>query len=327
MKARVVSARADLEAAQASIPQAEANAKSKAAELRFREKQLKRMKDLLALNSIDERLVDEKTEQRDAAWEAEISAREGVNSARARVAATAAKVQQADADVAEAEAEVKVAQAELEKAEAIVKFTTIVAPFDGVVTQRNFFVGDFVRAATEGTHLPLLTVQRTDRMRVVVQIPDRDVPFADPGDPAVIEIDALPGEKFSAKVSRVSQSEDASTRLMHVEIDLPNTTGKIRNGMYGRVTIILDKSSLLAVPCACLAGKPQEGKGNVYVVRDGHACQTQVRLSGDNGLQVGILCGVKADDEVIVHPASGISDGTPVFIDSSTAHEGATPGH
>lgn len=316
MKARVSSAKADLEAAQASVPQAEATAKSKAAELRFREKQLKRMTDLLALKSVDERLVDEKMEQRDAAWEAEISARESVNSARARVAASAAKIQQAEADVAEAEAEVKVAQADLEKEETIVKFATIVAPFDGVVTQRNFFVGDFVRAASEGTHLPLLTVQRTDRMRVVVQIPDRDVAYADPGDPATLEIDALPGQKLTAKISRVSQSEDPSTRLMHVEIDLPNPTGRIRNGMYGRVTILLDKMEGLVIPCSCLVGKPQEGKGNVFVVRDGHASLTPVRISGDNGLHVGVLSGLKADEAVIAHPSADISDGVAVAVDA-----------
>lgn len=327
MKARVVSAKAELEAAQASVPQAEANAKSKAAELRFRTKQLTRMKDLLALKSIDERLVDESTERRDAAWEAEISAREGVNSAKARVASSAAKVQQCEADVAEAEAEVKVAQAELEKAQVLVQFATIVAPFDGVVTQRNFFVGDFVRSASEGTHLPLLTVQRTDLMRVVVQIPDRDVPYADPGDPAVVEIDALPGEKLSAKLARVSQSEDTATRLMHVEIDLPNPSGRIRNGMYGRVTILLDKSDLLAIPCACLVGTPQDGRGNVYVVRNGKAHLTPVRISVDNGLQVGILSGVTASDEVIVHPANAITDGTPITAESSAPEGRAASSH
>src|SRR5262249_25067335 len=64
MKARVASAQAELEAVRAAVVQAEATVRSKAAELRFREQQLRRMKDLFALKSIDERLVDEKTEQR-----------------------------------------------------------------------------------------------------------------------------------------------------------------------------------------------------------------------------------------------------------------------
>lgn len=321
MNARVVSAKADLEASRAAVPQAEATAKSKAATMRFRDKQFKRMQDLYASKSIDERLVDESMEQRDAALEAKIAAEEGVTSAKERVNAAVAKVEQTRADVVEAEAEVKVTQAELEKAQVLVRFATILAPFDGVVTQRSLFPGDYVKAADEGaTHTPLLTVQRTDLMRVVVQIPDRDVPYCDPGDPATVELDALPGQKIPAvKVSRVSMSEDAETRLMHVEVDVPNPTGKIRNGMYGRVTILLEKSDLLSVPSSCLVGKVQDGKGNVYVVRAGHARLTPVRIGADNGLKVGIVSGLTTEDELIVHPGGGLADGAPVVAHSHEA--------
>ena len=330
MKAWVTYAKAELEAARASVPQAEANAKSKAAELRFREKQLKRMKDLLALNSVDERLVDEKTEQRDAALEAEISAREGVNSARARVAAVAAKVQQAEADVVEADAEVKVAQAEAEAAQELVKFATIVAPFDGVVTQRACFPGDYIRSAASGANTPLFTVQRTDRMRVVVHVPDRDGPFVDPGDTALVEIDALPGEKLTSKVARVAQSQDAATRLMHVEIDLPNPTGKLRNGMYGRVSILLDRTNLLTVPSSCLGGKVQDGKGRVCVVRDGRTILRPVVLGANDGALIGILSGLQGRDAVVVNPGADVVDGTPVIaaLSKQPAAAGAAPaGH
>jgi HlyD family secretion protein len=316
MEAHITSAEADLEAAKAAVPQAEALAKSKAAALRFREQQLHRMRDLFALKSIDERLVDETTEQRDAAREAEIAAREGVNSARAHLAAAAAKVIQAKADATEARAEVRVAQAELEKAQVMVKFATILAPFDGVITERNFFVHDYVRAAAEsGTHLPLFTVQRTDLFRVVVQIPDRDVPYADVGDPATVEIDALPGQKFPAQLSRLAQSEDPQTRLMHVEIDVPNSTGRLRHGMYGRVTILLDHSEMLSLPSSCLVSKT-EGKGNVFVVHDGVARLTAVEFGSDNGLLVGILKGLKEGDEVIAHPSAGIGEGSPVIVEN-----------
>ena len=319
MKARVTSAKAELVAAQAAVPEAEANAKSKAATLRFREKQLKRFKELAANGSIDERLVDEETERRDAAVEAYIAATEAVNSAKARVASTAAKIEAAEADTAEAEAEVKVAQAELDKARVFVQFATISAPFDGIVTQRNFFPNDYVRAAGEGgTSKPLLTVQRTDLMRVVVQVPDRDVPYCKVGNPATVEIDALPGEKFPAKVSRTAQSEDAETRLMRVEIDVPNPTGKITNGMYGRVTIFLEKSNLLSIPSSCLVGRMQDGKGSVYVVRDGHLHLTVVQIGSDNGLTVGIASGLKPDDAVVVHTSGGMADGTPVVVSGVT---------
>src|SRR5262249_11345609 len=158
--------------------------KSKSAELRYQQLRLQRTRELAASRSIEDKLVDEYTSHRDSVREAEIAAQEAVTSARANVAAMAARIQAADADVQEDEAEVKVAKADLEKAHVLVKFASITAPFDGVVTQRNYFPGDYIKAASEGAHLPLLCVQRTDRMRVVVQIPDRDVPYCDPGDEA-----------------------------------------------------------------------------------------------------------------------------------------------
>jgi RND family efflux transporter MFP subunit len=314
MKARAVSARAEEDAARAAIPRAEALLKSKSAELRYQQQRLQRIRELAASRSVEDKLVDEYTSHRDAVREAEIAAQESVTSAKANLAAMVAKVQAADADIQEAEAEVKVAQAELEKAQVMVKFATIVAPFKGVITHRSFFPGDYVRAATEGgVHAPLLKIERTDRMRVVVQVPDRDVPYTDPGDPAVVELDALPGEKLPiAKVSRIARSEDPQTRLMHVEIDMPNPTGRICQGMYGRVKIILQKSDLLSVPSSCLIERSETGKAYVYVVRDGAARRLPVRISEDNGLKVGIVSGLKATDDVVLRPGSGLTDGAAV---------------
>lgn len=315
MRARAVSARADWDAARAAVPRAEAMLKSKSAELRYRQLQLQRMRDLAASKSIEDKLVDETTSHRDAVREGEAAAQEAVTSAKANVAAMAARIQAADADIDEALAEVKVAQAELEKTQVQVRFATVLAPFDGVVTQRNFFPNDFVRGANEGgDHLPLLTVQRTDRMRVVVQVPDRDVPYCDPGDPAEIEIDALPGKKLIARISRISQSEDPSTRLMHVEIDLPNPTGKISNGMYGKATILLNKSNFLALPASCLVEKPRDGKGKVLVVRDGRVKVVPVTIGVENSRQIGVQGPLTAQDQVILNPESKLVDGSPVQV-------------
>lgn len=313
-EARLVSVRADLEAAKATVTQTEASERTRAAELRYRERQLKRMQDLYSLKSIDERLVDEKTEQRDAALEAEQAAKASVVTARSQVAAGQAKIVQTEADIVEAKAEVKVARAELEKAQVLVRFATITSPIDGVITARSVFPGHYIRAAHQGGAAPLLVVQRTDRMRVVVQVPDRDVPFTDPGDPAIVEIDALPGQKFPAVVSRLAESEDPETRLMRVEIDVANPNRRIRNGMYGHVTIILEKSDLLGVPSSCLVGHASEGRGTVFVVRDGLAHRVPVRIGVDDGLKVAILQGLKAEDEVILHPSGDITEGSPVTI-------------
>ncbi|HMF11399.1 MAG TPA: efflux RND transporter periplasmic adaptor subunit, partial [Gemmataceae bacterium] len=159
---------------------------------------------------------------------------------------------------------------------------------------------------------------RTDKMRIVVQIPDRDVPYCDPNDEAKIEIDALPNETFPpGKVTRIARSEDWQTKLMRVEIDVPNKEGKLRQGMYGWVTILLDRSpEQISIPSSCLVGKARDGSGSVYVVRDGMARVVTVKLSVDNGHLVGINSGLDLHDRVIVQAPSSLRDGMPVETES-----------
>ncbi len=315
MDSRLVSAREEQKAADAVVRQSEAAKKAADAWVRFREKQFGRMKELFALKSIDERLVDETQERYEAAIESVLAASALVDASRAKVGAADAHIKQAEADVVEAQAEVEVAKSELEKSEVLVTFATLEAPFPGVVTQRSLFPGGFVRTA-EGATTALLTVERTDLMRVVVQVPDHDVPLAIPGKKAVIEIDALPGKKFEGKISRVARSEDAQTRTMRTEIDLPNPGGLLCNGMYGRVVISLEQSGRLSVPASCLLGKTEEGTGAVFVVREGHAHRLTVKLGTDDGLRVEVLQGLKDTDRVIVHAPSGLQDGAEVSVNA-----------
>ncbi len=275
-----------MKASEAKIKATEAKLKSDKSYLVFRERQAERFRDLLKERSIDARLVDEQQDRREAALESVNASVEAVNFANAQKEAYTAKITQADADLEEANQKVKVTQAELDRAKVMLDFATIRAQFSGVITFRNdgFNAGAFIRAATGGnSSLPLLTLQHTETMRLVVPIPDRDVPYCNAGDSAVIEFDALPNEKFTYPVSRVAASEDLSTKTMRCEIDIPNTStdpakGLIRQGMYGLVTITLSKvENALSIPAACLSGKAEGGKASVYVVRDGKCSASPFR--------------------------------------------------
>ena len=317
MKARIRSAKADVSAANATVTQAEAAAKSASAWTRFRNLQLKRMEALFNSRSIEEKLVDEAKERYEASLETERSAVETITASRAKVEAAEAKVEQTSAELKEAEADVDVVKAEQEKIDVQLAFSKVTAPFDGVITRRNFFEGAYIRSANDGGNMPLFTVQRTDKMRVIVRVPDRDVPFTIPGNDAILQIDALPTRQFKGKVSRIASHEDPTTRLMHVEIDLMNPTGEISAGMYGQVTISLDKSTAgLSIPLTCLVDRA-DTKAAVFVVRDGHAKRTQVRLGSDNGLRVEVVSGVTAADQVILSPSS-VTDNQAVTVSAPT---------
>jgi RND family efflux transporter MFP subunit len=322
MNAGVAAAKAEVEAAKAEVVRAEKAIKSTHATTVFKEKQYQRMYELFHTPnpSIDERLVDEHQEDRDAAEAAEDEARAARVKADALVTAANAAVEKARADVTDAQAEVKVAQATLGKAQVLVDFASIKSPYEGVITRRTFFPGEFVRAASEGaSQPPVLRVERTNKMRVIVDVPDPDVAFCMVGDQAEVELNELPGvvlqgpDGQAPTVSRMADSEDPTTRLMHVEIDVGNPTGKIVQGMYGHVTIFLDQGKdLLSVPSSCLQGRADKtGKTAVFVVRDGKAYQVPVIVGTDNGVRASILQGLTEKDEVVQHPSSDLADGAP----------------
>jgi RND family efflux transporter MFP subunit len=317
MQAHLVAAEAEAEAARGMVEEVAADLLSKTSYREFREKQFIRIKELGDRQAIDERLVDEKEDQLQAAISAENSAKAGIVTAKLNADSADARVLTAKADLEEAKAEVKVAEATLAKSNVILSYNQIVSPYDGVISNRTVHPGDFIRAEQDGgLQRPLLTVERIDLMRVVVQVPDRDVPLTNPGDNAIVRIDALPGVEFVAKVSRIAEAEDPQTRMMRTEIDLANPDMKLRHGMYGRVTILLRKPPEKAfnLPSTALANLEAGKRATVWVVRDGKARQIPVEIGLDTGVNVEILSGLKENDQVIVGSESPIIEGASVSV-------------
>lgn len=315
MQSRVATADAKWRASVASQTQASAEVARATAQKAFREKQYDRIGNLAKLNAIDQRLVDEKQAEMEAARGTEQAAKAAIVTAEADVAAAAAGVEEAKANLANSQAKVQVAQSALTKARVLADYKKIVSPYDGIVSKRSFFRGDFIRGAERGGELPLLVVDRTDRLRVVVQVPDPDVPWVNRGSEATVTIDAIPGEVFRGKVARMADSEDSGSRTMRVEIDLENPSGRLCQGMYGRVTIKLrPDANALVVPASCMVGPVKEGKGSVYIVREGKAYLVPVEIGTDDGARIEIRRGLKAGDRVVCHYNGAIGDGVAVNV-------------
>nr|WP_303652709.1 efflux RND transporter periplasmic adaptor subunit [Paludisphaera mucosa] len=313
-EAFVESAAADRAAFATAVEQARAEVDRYASMRTYHEKKFARYRDLVAKQAIPQQIADEEEEGYESARASELGSRKGVLNAEAQLAAAAARVKKSQADVVEARANVDVARSKLAKARVLVAYTKITAPFDGVVTRRNVFPGAFIRSAEEGGVTPLLAIARIDEVRVVTQVPDRDVAWTDVGDAAEVTLDALAGQVFKGTVSRFAQSEDPTTRTMHTEIDLPNPEGKIRPGMYGVASILLDRESKgSTLPASVLVGESKGGKADVYVVKDGVARKTRVEIGADDGLRVQILSGMSPEDQAILNTGA-VGDGTPVRV-------------
>lgn len=322
MEAFIESAKSDRDAEATSVEQAVAEVDRFVSMRIYQAKKLARYKELVQSKAIPQEIADEEIENYESARAAEVSSQKAVLNAKAQLAAARARIKKAEADAAEARANVAVATAKLARANVMVGYTKITSPYNGVITKRNYFRGAFIRSAIEGGTVPLLTVARTDKVRVITQVPDSDVPWTDVGDDVEVTLDALGNEVLRGKVSRFSETEDPSSRTMYTEIDLPNPNDRIRPGMYGIAKILLDTAIKNAtLPARCLLGASKGNTADLYVIRDGKAKKVQVTIGANDGIRVEILSGISPKDDVILHPGA-VTEGTPVTSARATPGTG-----
>lgn len=324
-EARVESAIADQKAAEARVKQAEADIDRWKAEVTLAQKQYERIRDLNGLKGIEDRIVDEKRFQLQSAQASERAAHSAVAAAQQQAEASASKVALAKADLAVSEAKCNVAKSNMDRAAVMLDYTKILSPYDGVVTVRNFHRGAYVRSPDQGGQMPLLSVDRTDLMRIKVRIPERDVPYVEPGDRATIEFDALPNRKFSGPVARIAHAETIDTRTMLAEIDLPNENDEIRDHMYGRVDLELEHSQAgVTVPSACMVGDVHSGQGQLFVVEGDRVRLQPVEVGKDSGIVVEVLSGITEADRIVVRPPGGLVDGAEVLTAAAVSAQASS---
>ncbi len=166
-------------------------------------------------------------------------------------------------------------------------------------------------------------------MRVVVPVPDVDVPFVDKGDKAAFQVVALPGRTFRGGRLAFSETEDAESRNMRTEVDLPNPDDTLREGMYGRMTITLQRGRgrSVTIPSSGLITQSGKGDGTVFVVRDGKAHLVKVHVGRDTGVDTEILDGLTTEDRVIISYNGAVEEGTPLKIEEKKAAVGAGAAH
>ncbi len=316
-EARIKMAQAQREASKAAVAVAEADLDRLVARRVFADKQYARVNSLVAERAADAKLADEQMSDLAAAVAAERTGQSEILNAKAKLLSAEAAVDQAKSDAVEARANQGVAEARLDRAGVNLDYARIVAPFDGVVTHRTFHVGALIRSATDGGQQPLLTVKCTNKMRVVVLVPDGDVVHTKLGDTAVVSVDALDGRTFTGTLARIARAEDAE-RMMRVEIDLQNHDDVLCDGMYGKALITLERDAKnVSVPAACVVEHSGRSGGFVFVVRDGVARRTEVKLGGDTGSQVEIRSGITPDDSIVLPSGTPLEDGMQVKVEEA----------
>ena len=220
-------AKAGIAAAVAMVAEAEAGVERAQAMYERWQKEVDRIAKLVTGGVGDLQTRDETQNQFRAAEAGRREAIARVGSARAAVKKSEADEAKAAADLSAAKAKLEVAKSEVGRLAALRGYTTIKAPFDGIVTHRGIEhrgvnKGDFVGGNEK---FALFRVAKVDPVRVVVQVPEADAGLVADGQAVRLTMQAIQGPELTGKVVRTSWSLEPGSRTLRTEIDLSNAKG------------------------------------------------------------------------------------------------------
>ncbi|MEK9803372.1 MAG: efflux RND transporter periplasmic adaptor subunit, partial [Curvibacter sp.] len=191
----------------------------------------------------------------------------------------------------------------------------IVAPFDGIAGIRNVNVGDFLKDGAD-----IVNLEDIDTVYVDYRLPERYQSPVRPGQRVTVELDALPGRSFEARVQAVDPLIDANGRSIGVRASIPNRQLLLRPGMFARVSTLFGvRERALVVPEEAIV--PQGGKVFVIKLVPGPDNDTLVsrRVEVKVGIrrpgQVEIVEGLQEGDTVVRAGQQRLQrDGSPVKV-------------
>ena len=220
------------------------------------------------------------------------------------------------------------ARAQLVGNEIQLSYTQITAPFDGLIIQRAVKFGETVTVGQQ-----LFRISDFDPLLCTIGVPERDLTRLSIGQPAILEVEAFPGEEFRGRVLRISPVVDSATGTIRVTIAVDRQE-RLSPGMFAGVRLVTDvRENALIMPKRALS--LESLADSIFVVEDGVAYRRNVTLGYEEDDRVEVIAGLSANDRVIVVGQDGLTDATPVQIlvgpgaeeaRSRTADAGSPPG-
>ncbi|MCW3462244.1 efflux RND transporter periplasmic adaptor subunit [Chitinophaga nivalis] len=188
-------------------------------------------------------------------------------------------------------------------------YLTIRAPFSGVISQRNVHPGTYVGPAGKGSDKPLFRLEEQQKLRLAVAVPEIYTDDAHHAGDVHFTVKSLPGDTFTAHVSRIAGSLDTKLRSELLEMDIANINRKLLPGMYAEVQVPLPgKKDVYVVPKGAIVSNSEK----VFVIKsvNGKAVWVPVQRGNEANGQVEIF-GNLSDQDILVQNASDeIKEGT-----------------
>ncbi len=187
------------------------------------------------------------------------------------------------------------AKAALQQAHTAFGYTRILAPFDGVVTEKKADVGTL---ASPG--MPIFTVEDLRRFRLEATVNETDLRYVRMGEQIPVVIDAAGDKEIKGRVVEIVPAADSASRSFLVKIEMP-TDPALRSGLFGRAQFSRGERASLLIPRTAVVERGQ--LQGIYVLDQNKIASLRyITLGKPSGAQVEVLAGLQAGDTLIADP-------------------------
>lgn len=239
--------------------------------------------------------------------------KQNADNATANFSVQTAGIANAQAGVAVAVANLKAQQASVDRLQALSGFEQVRAPFDGVITSRNVDTGDLLTQDSSGG-TPLFSIARDDVLRVAVYVPQSGALGIRDGLEAKVSIPELPGRVFTGRVARSSVALQSASRSMLTEVDVANSDGVLRAGLFVNVAFSIPRETpAVVVPDEALVFNAA-GLRVATVGADGTVQFRKVTIYRDFGTSAELRDGLQGGETLVLSPPTELADGNKVQI-------------
>jgi RND family efflux transporter MFP subunit len=243
-----------------------------------------------------------------------VVARQEADQKEADFAVTEAQVARAQASIATTQENVRASEASLHRLEEMKAFARITAPFDGVITSRNVDPGWLVNSGNGGTARELFHIAQIQVLRIFVNVPQTNVASMHPGETAELRVQELPGQVFSAKVTRIANALDVTSRAMLTVLEVPNPRGVLMPGMYAQVRFSTGRAEAAVIVPGDTLILGRQGPRVAVVGPDHRIHLRQIRIGQDSGSEIEVISGLSAGETVVANPSDAVRENALVDV-------------
>ena len=184
------------------------------------------------------------------------------------------------------------------------------SPIDGVITARNYDVGDMYAMSA-----PLFTVEQIVPVKLLVGVSESDYSKVKKGDDVTVVADAIPEKTFYGKINRIYPTVDPATRTFTVEVKIDNKYKTLRPGMFVRAKVNFGSNNNVVIPDMAVVKQQGSGERFVYVLNeDGTVTYKKVVLGRRMGAEYEVLEGLNDGDRVVTGGQIRLKDGIKVIV-------------